>query len=238
MLVEAAASAPFNSTQPITSVLFDFHSTLVDQGDAGDWLQRALAHAPHEISDHAAAELIAFLDRVWENARVLDPLSLRDRSAADHARVFHELLGHGPSVDESLANALYEVLLDTWHAYDDAVPTLQALRSMGIRIGLLSNIGVSIHHVLLREGLADLVDAVVLSYEVDAVKPDAQIFQAALDALGSSPAETLMVGDSGHDDVGGTALGMRTLVLPRTRGAVHGLSAVVGLVAASSRLSG
>jgi len=39
-----------------------------------------------------------------------------------------------------------------------------------------------------------------------------------------------MVGDSGRDDSGGTALGIRTLILPRTSGPVHGLGAVVSLV--------
>ena len=59
------------------------------------------------------------------------------------------------------------------------------------------------------------------------------MFEASLNSIDSTAAETLMVGDSGHDDVGGTALGMRTLVLPRTRGPLHGLAVVVGLVAAS-----
>ena len=77
----------------------------------------------------------------------------------------------------------------------------------------------------------------MLSCEVGVVKPELAIFTAALDALASSAAESLMVGDSGYDDVGGTGLGMRTLVLPRTRGPIHGLAVVVGLVQASAGLS-
>ncbi|MDD2857562.1 MAG: HAD family hydrolase [Candidatus Nanopelagicales bacterium] len=236
MLVESAAQAPFNRVLPITAVLFDFHSTLIDQGDAASWLGHALARAPHELGSDQRSALLAFLDRIWENARVIDPESARDRSPVDHERVFHELLVHGPSMDAPLAAALYASLLDSWHAYADAAPTLRALRAAGVRIGVLSNVGVSIRGVLEREGLADLVDAVVLSCEVGAVKPDPAIFTSALDALGSTAAQTLMVGDSGHDDVGGTALGMRTLVLPRTRGDVHGLAVVVGLVDASRAL--
>jgi HAD superfamily hydrolase (TIGR01509 family) len=236
MLVESAAQAPFNPALPITGVLFDFHSTLVDQGDAASWLGHALARAPHALGDDQRIDLLAFLDRIWENARVIDPLSARDRSPVDHERVFHELLVHGPSMDAALADALYAALLDSWQAYADTAPTLRALRAAGVRIGVVSNVGVSIRGVLEREGLDDLVDVVVLSCEVGAVKPDSEIFAIALDLLGRSAAETLMVGDSGHDDVGGTALGMRTLVLPRTRGAVHGLGVVVGLVEASRSL--
>ena len=66
-----------------------------------------------------------------------------------------------------------------------------------------------------------------MSYLVGAVKPDRQIFEAALRAVGSEPARTLMVGD--HEvDRGGEAVGIRTLILPMSApGGDHGLSAVL-----------
>ena len=236
MLVKAAASAPFNPPQPITSVLFDVHSTLVDQGSSADWLQRALTQVPVDRAAIDIEELESFLDRIWENGRVLDPESSRDLSALAHAQVFNDLLAQGPTIPTELSQALYDVMLDTWHAYEDAIPTLTALKELGITIGLLSNVGVSIRHVLEREGLAQFADGIVLSYEIGTVKPNLGMFEASLQSIRSTAAETLMVGDSGHDDVGGTALGMRTLVLPRTRGSIHGLGVVVGLVAASQQL--
>ncbi len=237
MLVEAAAQAPFNPVSPITTVIFDVHSTLIDQGDSREWLDLALAKSELELTTAAHAELADFLDRVWENARVLDPTSSRDLSSAAHERVFHSLLAQGPQLDPRLGQALYDVILETWHAYDDAVPTLAALAQLGVRVGLLSNAALPLHAVLDREGLSAHADATVLSCEVGVVKPELAIFQAMLDALGSTAAQTLMVGDSGHDDVGGTGLGMRTLVLPRTRGASHGLAVVIGLVQASQALA-
>jgi HAD superfamily hydrolase (TIGR01549 family) len=215
---------------PIRGVVFDIHSTLVDQGDAETWLAAALAVAPHSMDEQEQADLVAFLDRIWEGARVSDPLSTRDLSFADHSRVFHELIAAGPGVDPALANALYDVMLDTWHAYDDTVPTLQALRGAGIRICLLSNAGVPIRDVLDREGVTAWYDEIVLSYEVGFVKPDPRIFEAALAALDLPASEVLMVGDNANDDGGGTHLGIRTLILPRTSGRIHGLSAVVALV--------
>ena len=216
---------------PIRGVIFDIHSTLVDQGHADAWLDAALAVAPHPLPGDQRAELVAFLDRIWEGARVSDPQSTRDLSFADHSRVFHELIAAGPGVDTSLANALYDVMLDTWQAYDDTLPTLQALREAGVRTCLLSNAGVPIRSVLDRDGLTPWYDAIVLSYEVGFVKPDLRIFQAALDALGLPASDVLMVGDNANDDGGGTHLGLRTLILPRTQGRVHGLHAVTVLVA-------
>ena len=59
------------------------------------------------------------------------------------------------------------------------------------------------------------------------------IFQTAADAIGCVPATVLMVGDSGKDDAGAAHIGMRTLLLPRTRGPVHGLAVVPALVRAT-----
>ncbi len=127
-------------------------------------------------------------------------------------------------------------MLDTWHAYDDTVPTLIALREMGMRVCLLSNAGVPIRTVLDREGVTPWVDATVLSYEVGAVKPDRRIFEAALAALDLPASRVVMVGDNANDDGGGAHLGLRTLILPRTSGRVHGLDAVTALVG-GTRLS-
>ncbi len=215
---------------PIEGVIFDIHSTLVDQGDADQWLDAALTVAPHPMSKDERDRMVAFLDRIWEGARVSDPQSSRDLSFEAHSRVFHELIAGGPGVDRTLANALYDVMLDTWHAYDDTVPTLQTLRAAGVRTCLLSNAGVPIRTVLDRDGITPWIDAVVLSYEVGHVKPDLRIFEAALTALDLPATSVLMVGDNANDDGGGASLGIRTLILPRTSGRVHGLAAVTALV--------
>ena len=215
---------------PIKGVIFDIHSTLIDQGSASHWLDAALLRSPTPLAADERAALESFLDLIWEGARISDPESTRDLSFAAHERVFHELLAAGPGIDPALGAALYEVMLDVWHAYEDTVPTLEALQELGVKVCLLSNAGVPIRTVLDREGLTPLINGVVLSCEVGLVKPDIRIFQTALDAIACPANEALMVGDSGRDDSGGTALGIRTLILPRTSGPVHGLGAVVSLV--------
>jgi FMN phosphatase YigB (HAD superfamily) len=90
--------------------------------------------------------------------------------------------------------------------------------------------------VLDRDGVTPWYDEIVLSYEVGFVKPDPRIFEAVLAALGLPAREVLMVGDNAHDDGGGAHLGMRTLILPRTGGRVHGLAAVPALVSGVNAL--
>ena len=121
-------------------------------------------------------------------------------------------------------------MLETWVPYDDALPTLRALKARGRKLALISNVGVDVRGVLVRGGMGDLFDAVILSFEVGSVKPQRSIFQLALDALGVPPGRALMVGDNAHDDAGAAHLGIRTLLLPRTTGVEHGLQLVLRLV--------
>ena len=78
--------------------------------------------------------------------------------------------------------------------------------------------GLDRHPVLARQWLSPLLDAVVLSWECCAVKPAPEAFHAALRALGLAPTQVLMVGDNSLDDAGAAAIGIRTLLLPRTSG--------------------
>jgi HAD superfamily hydrolase (TIGR01509 family) len=226
----------FGVAGPIEAVLFDFHSTLVDQGDPYRWLDLAWAHAGRTGSAADAlggdgyAELAGFVHRIWEHVREVDPASERDLSPQRHREVYDALMERLPQVDPDLAAALYEVMLETWIPYDDAVPTLVALKERGVKVALVSNVGIDVREVLARAGLTDLLDAVVLSYEAGAVKPSLAIFQRALDALGARPDNALMVGDNPHDDAGAALLGIRTLLLPRTSGTRHGLEIVLRLV--------
>lgn len=119
---------------------------------------------------------------------------------------------------------------DRWTAYDDAGPTLDALRARGIRTAILSNVGFDLRPVLERSGLVDRFDVLVMSFELGVAKPRPGIFAHALERLEVGAHETLMVGDSWHDDAAAAALGIRTLILPRTDGPLHGLDVVVRLV--------
>ena len=221
---------------PIKGVIFDFHATLVDGGDPVSWIGAAsqlLGRAPSGSTAPGTVEfegLCRHLDRIWEHAFSIDPSSDRDLSQARHREVFFRTVGLRSDVDPELIEALYAVMADQWIAFDDTLPVLRELRARGIRIVVLSNIGIDIRARLQRIGVSDLVHGVVLSYEVGVVKPQPRIFAQALELLDLPASQALMVGDSWRDDVGGAALGIRTLILPRTAGPIHGLDAVLRLV--------
>lgn len=84
--------------------------------------------------------------------------------------------------------------------------TLERLRGMGLRLGLISNIiSTSVApHFLEEYGIRDLMDCVVLSSVTGIRKPDPAIFRAAEAELGLTPAELAYVGDTISRDVIGT----------------------------------
>jgi HAD superfamily hydrolase (TIGR01509 family) len=221
---------------PIEAVLFDFHSTLVDQGDSAGWVQLAWEHAGRSgshveaLGEEKARRLARAMDVVWESAREVDPANRRDLDPASHREVWDQLIANLGDVDEELAHALYETVIEPWMPYEDAVPTLRALHDRDIRTALVSNVALDVRPVLEKSGLSELLDAVVLSFEAGVVKPDVAIFTEALGILDVPPEHALMVGDSWQDDAGAAQLGIRTLLLPRTPGPTHGLGLVLGLV--------
>lgn len=218
---------------PIDAVVFDFHTTLVDQGDTTAWLSEAERAIGRPADPDGQPAMVAFLDALWDRAHTIDPQALRDHSPADHRRLYDILMTEAPYQDPDLAEALYVTVSDHWRAYDDAAGCLTSLRGLGVRTVVLSNTGIDIVPVVAREGLLPLVDGVVQSFQIGTVKPQPAAFRAALDAVNTTPDRALMVGDNLTADGGAALLGIRSLILPRTPGMVHGLDAVVGLVAAT-----
>jgi FMN phosphatase YigB (HAD superfamily) len=217
-------------------VVFDLHYTLVDPGGPELWLELAWHHLnrPGTAGEALEPELLRaiyhVLDHVWDLAGEVDPTSQRDLDPAIHQRVFRSVLSQVPAVDDPLATALYDTVVDTWSPYDDTLPVLRTLEERSCPAVILSNVGIDVRPMLERTGISALVAGYALSYEVGAVKPDRAIFIHALEIIGVQPDRALMVGDSFRDDAAAAALGIRTLILPRTRGRTRGLDSVVRLI--------
>jgi HAD superfamily hydrolase (TIGR01549 family) len=118
--------------------------------------------------------------------------------------------------------------------YEDALPTLDALRDRGLKLGLLSNSARDLDEFVGHHGLT--VDAVLTSRAHGKTKPHEAIFLRMLELLGVGPGEALMVGDTIEDDVeGATAVGMRAVLVDREGrydepGAIADLRALLTLI--------
>jgi len=100
---------------------------------------------------------------------------------------------------------LVRELADRYSAYRDELisvfpstySVLDALRSSGVRLGLITN-GSSAgqREKLARFHLADYFEIILIDQELGFGKPDPRVYLHALDLLGLSPGEVWMVGDN------------------------------------------
>jgi putative hydrolase of the HAD superfamily len=92
--------------------------------------------------------------------------------------------------------------------------TLPALRAAGYRLGVVSNSDGSVARGFAASGLADLFEAVVDSGLEGVEKPDPAIFRIALERIGTTPEETVHVGDMPSVDVeGARAAGIAPILM-------------------------
>lgn len=131
-----------------------------------------------------------------------------------------------PGLVRALVERDRELLVASARLYDDAVPFLEALRSGGIKIAIVSNCAEHTRDVLDHLGVTARADTLVLSCEVGAAKPAPEIFAHALDRLGMSAASAVFVDDQASYCAGAAALGIRAVQI--VRGELDGNVAAAG----------
>ena len=102
--------------------------------------------------------------------------------------------------------------------YEDVLPTLNQLQQTNLKMGIISNWDTPLHAMVEELGLAPYFEVVVASHDqrVRSAKPDAAIFEYALNAVGVSSEEAVHVGDSFEADImGAHAAGIRAILLDR-----------------------
>lgn len=193
-------------TLMIRAVCFDLFHTLIDVGrspgtpgrytadilglDREDW-NDACFSAAHDI-----CQPTDYREVVRQLAHSLDPsipLSLVDEAAEERkARFDYTLCNIEPGV----------------------IDTLQRLRERGFRLALISNASSGEVVAWPQSPLAGCFDSAVFSCHCGHAKPDAGIYQHALQQLGVAAAEAAFVGDGGSNEhVGASALGMHSILL-------------------------
>ncbi|MHA6762873.1 HAD family hydrolase [Streptacidiphilus sp. PAMC 29251] len=206
----------------IKAVMFDFSGTLFHIESVAEWFDALALDLALDLSEDQRAACVRRLTDSGALPGGPPPLHApagwgeRDLSAEHHRTAYTAqtraalLPSFGPDRSDALAAELYErhKAAGAWRSpYPDAEPVLKELRRRGIPVAVVSNIGWDLRPIFVHSGLDPYVDAYVLSYELEIQKPDPRIFQAACALLGSTPEETLMVGDDLPADGGATALG-------------------------------
>lgn len=219
------------TSRALQGVLFDYGETLVEfiRPDA------ALADADARVAALLVASGQGKLTPEQLRAVILDRVEddvlehqrrgeLREISVVDASRAAYAEAGI--ALDDSLLDEVLRIEQEAWWqgaSLDPAaLPLLDGLRRDGLRVGLCSNAPYrvpSLHAQLAHVGLDAHIDTVTFSAEVGWRKPSPRMFAAALAALGTDAAGTVMVGDSEANDIAGAhAVGMRAVLLCRSSG--------------------
>jgi putative hydrolase of the HAD superfamily len=212
----------------LSAVIFDMDGTLVEWQDPGQTfeqvaltqfadvyralIERGLAwqgHRPPQAQDFSAS-LYAKAGAEWRRA-------MQARQSYTVYDLFREGLPEmGLEVtEEDLAISVqtFEARPSPTGPKEDALAVLTTLRDRGLKLGLISNSWSTPgcrDDELRRGGLLDLLEVRVHSSEMAVMKPHPAIFARALDELGVTAAQAVMVGDMLEMDIGGAqAVGMR-----------------------------
>ena len=103
-----------------------------------------------------------------------------------------------------------------WLPFDGVKEVLVELKQNSISLGVISNWDCTARDVLRAAGLIDFFDHLVISCEVDCIKPDRRIFDIALDQAKIPARDCLYVGDNYYDDaLGSRKVGMAALIINR-----------------------
>jgi HAD superfamily hydrolase (TIGR01662 family) len=203
------------------AVLFDLDDTLFDHARA----TRVALGALREVDSALGRWSIDELDR--RHRVVLEMWHqevLAGRASIEQARIarFAELVGQagGDGADHragALASQYRSVYETTWFTVPGARPLLEAIVEQGLRVAVVTNNVRQEQEIkLARCGLTSLVGTLVTSEEVGVQKPDPRIFQTALDRIGVSAPDAVMVGDAWLTDVeGARRAGLRPVWLNR-----------------------
>jgi putative hydrolase of the HAD superfamily len=201
----------------LRGILFDLDDTLADSSGTEEVVWERVADV---IDEHVPgvdrAELRRRYLEVLEGhygelaAGRIDFVTFRRRRLADALSPWGE-------VSEELLEQYVEAksrIADEVRPFPQAVATVRALRGAGVRVGVLTNGPSGFQRRKLEvSGLGRELDAIAISEELGAAKPERQAFERALDLLGTRAEETAMVGDSLANDVaGGLAAGLAAVV--------------------------
>lgn len=149
--------------------------------------------------------------------------SERDLSNDGHLALFLEGMGLEPDDDtmEIIRDPYSCALLDFQpKLVDGATEILTRLKDRGYKIGLISNTGRTpgriMREVLSGYGITGCFTTMTFSDEAGYIKPGRHIYEKALKSLGSSPANTVHVGDHPLLDVyGAKACGWKAILFTK-----------------------
>ena len=178
--------------KPITTLLFDFDGTLLDTNEL---IIRTFEHVlgNHSPGKYERIDILPFLGpTLHESFSSIDPKNTE--------ALIEEYRAWNKSMHDELSSE-----------FDGVTETLKLLKTAGMKMAIVS----TKRKDMVMRGLALLdvegvFDEVIAMDDVMKTKPDPEPILLALERLGATADEALMIGDNYHDIEGGKNAGVRT----------------------------
>ena len=212
----------------INAVTFDLWQTLLlDNPEQGRIRTRARLEGTRELlaqngEDYSLEQIEqAYRDGVRRCQEIRD--AHRDVTFLQQVQIFVNFIS--PRLVERIPNATFHSIADCYSdsffdyppgPHPEAVQVLRSVKDMGLRLGMVSNTGmtpgVSFRRFLSEHGMLDYFEVLTFSDEVGFSKPACEMFNLTLAELGSSPSQAIHVGDHIFNDVAAAkACGLKTV---------------------------
>ena len=179
------------------AVLFDIDGTLVDSVGAYLEVARIAAQAHGlEVTERHVRHSLATGSNFWKG---VVPAERHDADA-----VMKALSAHA-------GREWPRVLREHGKVFEGLAQTLDAMKRLGIRLGIVSGARPEVLDLLREDGILDWFDSIVLGADVSRRKPDPEGILKCLKALDVTPDAAVYIGDTPVDIQASRAAGARAV---------------------------
>jgi HAD superfamily hydrolase (TIGR01662 family) len=205
-------------------IFFDLGDTLMYDKDPWDpifpradaAMRKSLAKAGYPLAENAYGDFKTIFDLYYHRRTN----TLKEETTVQLLRELMKKQGASPPDPVLFAamEAMYTVTQKNWYVEEDAAQTLEALKGMGYRLGIISNASddENVQELVDKGQLRPHFEFILSSAACGIRKPDAHIFQLALEHFKVSPEKTAMIGDTLSADIlGANQLGIYSIWVPR-----------------------
>lgn len=200
-VTEGADRDGFGGVQPYhKGLLLDAAGTLLSPSEpaAEVYLRYAKAYGCSLTEQQILSQFRRAYNRPWSHT---------SRRYVGDARVFWSyIVAESTGCEhEELAEEIWQYFARpaAWTIAPQAILSLHRIRDAGVKTAVVSNFDTRLRPLLAALHVDSLFDAIIVSAEVGAEKPNPVIFEAACSQLGLDPSDTVHVGDDRRNDLFG-----------------------------------
>ncbi len=214
------------------AVIFDLGGTLVNYFELNDF-PKILKQAIHEVYSflHQRGLVSSSIAEIWGRVgdENFESKNHRVRPLENRLINIFQLPKsvYSSALISDMCRSFMKPIFSLGYCYEDTIPTLQKLRSMGFKTAVISNTtwgspGYLWMEEIERLGLANYLDHIIFCRDVGWRKPAKPVFRYALKKLAVDPVECIFIGDDPRWDLKGPRnVGIESILINR-RGLNYG----------------